>query len=293
MIYRALLLLLLLSSGAAAAPRTREKNTTVAVVGAGVASSFLANFLLGASSKVSVAVFEKQEVPGGRVKSVNVTFGEEEVVTVDVGASIAYEGNMFVRRACKQLALKTKKPAEDDFRSFGIYDPEKRSFSYLQPSALPLPPFAARMLGGGWLHKFSLSAYQKLHLLGTFGYDLKKLFDVVKTAAKSLDLLYEYLDAGRVYRDEIDVWDSVGMASFLNVSFYDMYNRSVSVSSVSSSSENRLLTTISAMVNRVNYNHPTKTIPVSFFLIENESVDRSWRELEGIRESMYIYLFMI
>ena len=49
MIYRALLLLLLLSFGAAAAPRTREKNTTVAVVGAGVASSFLANFLLGAS----------------------------------------------------------------------------------------------------------------------------------------------------------------------------------------------------------------------------------------------------
>ena len=229
-------------SVAYAAAEEREGHT-VAVIGAGVAGSFVAKWLDEAPTSFVVDVFEAEGTPGGRVKS-DIDLG------VELGASIAYAGNQYVASYSSLLGLEKVKPAEDNpAGTFGIWGGGHWKFKQAS--------------GPSYLPSFVKGLYKNAQIYWNYRDVLSSLFAHVNQAASSLDDLYSLLNGGEWYKTPEDAWKAIDLDRYLNVSFSQFYRSEVS------STSTRLLTELSTAVNRVNYNHATSELPALVGLVSH------------------------
>ncbi|GMH95204.1 hypothetical protein TrVE_jg12941 [Triparma verrucosa] len=257
-----ILTVLLLLNPSLASAQQSHRPQKIAIIGSGVGGTYVSQFLSESDVSFETTIFDSQSTVGGRVKSIDVTF-DNQVATVELGASIAYGGNQYIHTYASKLNLDKITPSEDNPKNtFGIYDPATDSFVFRQSKTLPeswyfpkyLPKFA---------NSFLLSAYRKIEIFLLYRNTLNPLFAYVKEAASRLDDLYPKLNSGATFSDCVQVWESINLSKYLTSSFSDFYKASVS------SEDLRLLTQLSTAVNRVNYNHATETLPTLVSLISH------------------------
>ena len=135
----------------------------MAVIGAGVAGSFVAKFLDEAPASFAVDVFEAEGSPGGRVRS-------DPELGVELGASIAYGGNQYVASYSSLLGLEKVKPSEDNpAGTFGIWGGGHWKFKQAS--------------GPSYLPSFVKGLYKKVQIYWNYSDVLSSLFVHVNHAA--------------------------------------------------------------------------------------------------------------
>lgn len=109
------LLLLLLILLTPQQSRSSPSQSTVCIIGSGIAGSSVAHFLRQYSYHDKIQIFERNDVVGGRMATVSI--GGD---TFEAGASILHPKNYHALNYTKLLNLKVKHPS--DSLSLGIWD---------------------------------------------------------------------------------------------------------------------------------------------------------------------------
>lgn len=115
---------------------------TVCIVGSGIGGSSVSHFLrqyapsYNASITFNIRIFERHNIVGGRMATVNVA-GD----TFEAGASILHPKNLHALRFTKLLNLTVKKPSSSNSFSLGIWDGHKFVFKTLKSGIISDVPF--------------------------------------------------------------------------------------------------------------------------------------------------------
>ncbi|XP_050372449.1 farnesylcysteine lyase [Argentina anserina] len=171
-----------------------QAHDTVCIVGAGIGGASVAHFLREYSTlNLTIRIFERNPVVGGRMATVNVS-GE----FFEAGASILHPKNFHAVNYTKLLNLTVNAPS-DDSEGFGIWDGEKFIFKTL--SFKSKLPFVDKIV----------SIANSLLLFVRYGYSLVRMNRLVETMLNNFFKYYESLETRPVFEavDEMLRWSGL------------------------------------------------------------------------------------
>ena len=192
-------------------------NFSVAVIGSGIGSASFCYFLKNSlGENVDIDVFESESYVGGRC--IPYRIGARKV---EVGASIAFSGNRYLKRWTDEYNIKRCTPPSD---LFGLWNGNK--FVYIE-------------------NPYSIIAVTQLFL--RYGLDLVALRSVVFDASKKFDKIYEAQDKRIMFDHPKDLWKHLQLYEYTQQSFLHLIGKKLSTNSL-------LTSELLNSVNRVNYN---------------------------------------
>lgn len=200
----------------------KEEIKRIAIIGGGISGSFTAKFLSDYDDKclLDITIFEPPNdstVQGSRVSSYKL----DDETTVELGASIIFEGNKLVNDIIDgDDELVKVAPHSSGSESPGVNDGLAIFDGHINN---PVPLLLANMT----------SDEKKKALIWRYNLDLWRINQATTKALESFNLIYDLLESTHektYFESPNDVWRAVGLANAASLSF-DEYLDSIGVSS--------------------------------------------------------------
>jgi len=206
-------------------------------IGGTFAANFLSKFNSDSCGLGSVVIFDPHPIgidniinkntdknwQGSRVSSVTLSDG----TIVEVGASIAFTGNRYLREMAEaDPKIKIVPP---------FYNPDVKKSTEKSGEERTLPDGfgvwngAQSLIPEFIVNTFESSSWStKMRLLYRYNFDLLRLTNIVNKALKSFDLIYEYLESNEpqtFFDSSKDMWKAVGFQDFIKISFDEFLDK--------------------------------------------------------------------
>ncbi|XP_023545088.1 farnesylcysteine lyase [Cucurbita pepo subsp. pepo] len=209
---------------------------TVCIIGSGIGGSSLAHFLrqyapsYNASVDFNIRIFERHNIVGGRMATVNVA-GD----TFEAGASILHPKNLHALRFTKLLNLTVKKPSSSDSFSLGIWDGRKFVFRTLKSGLTSMFPYLDKIV----------ELWNQVVMFIRYGFSLLRMEKFVESAVEKFSKYYEGFESRPVFETVNDMLNWSGL--------YNLTTRTLYEELIDARLSRLLIQELVTVITRINY----------------------------------------
>ncbi|XP_022159245.1 farnesylcysteine lyase isoform X2 [Momordica charantia] len=213
-----------------------QATPTVCIVGSGIGGSSVSHFLrhyaaaYNASTGFNIRIFERHNIVGGRMATVNVA-GD----TFEAGASILHPKNLHALRFTDLLNLTLKKPSSPDSLSLGIWDGHRFVFKTLNGGLASKIPLLAKIL----------QLWNQLLMFFRYGFSLLRMEDFVESAVGRFSKYYESFESRPVFETVTEMLNWSGL--------YNLTTRTLFEELIDARLSRLLIQELVTVITRINY----------------------------------------